>query len=577
MNAPHIVAADFISGRLSASERRAAQEHLEGCAECRAAVESAQLVHAQRQGSELAGTILSFALRLVQGTAAMLAPSLRGIPHDPAGPVRAERAERPRFEPLRVLQPRAARGLRGALHFFSRFGLVVALTIGVVLLPTPAGLSPEGHRALAAFVFTGSILALEPVSLPIAALMVPVALVSLGIATAPQAFATFSRPVVFLILASLFLAEALRKHGLTRRLALSTLVASGGGVSLLLLGMMGIAALFSMWVENTATAAVLIPVAMTISKQIRDPDKARGLLVLLVLGIAYSASLGGMVTVMGAASNAVAVGFLTQIGPWTFLDWMRYGLPAFLIVFPLTWLVLPRLVPVAVARLDVEPVRQQLEKLGSMSRAEREILLTMGGAVVLWVGGSFLEPALGLPPTLLSAAMIAVIAISYLAIRNIIHWEDVKGVSWGIFLIIGAGLSLGETLSRTGATDWFAQFITPLVTGPPLLLSLLLLVYLSALLTNVMNNTTIAAVFVPILISLAQTDPQFSAVQLVLPVTLATTFGYSLPSASGRMALIAASGIVDRSEMMRYGIILTLISSAVLGLLFYLMILVNWI
>ncbi len=173
--------------------------------------------------------------------------------------------------------------------------------------------------------------------------------------------------------------------------------------------------------------------------------------------------------------------------------------------------------------------------------------------------------------------MIAVIAISYLAIRNIIHWEDVKGVSWGIFLIIGAGLSLGETLSRTGATDWFAQFITPLVTGPPLLLSLLLLVYLSALLTNVMNNTTIAAVFVPILISLAQTDPQFSAVQLVLPVTLATTFGYSLPSASGRMALIAASGIVDRSEMMRYGIILTLISSAVLGLLFYLMILVNWI
>ena len=105
--------------------------------------------------------------------------------------------------------------------------------------------------------------------------------------------------ILLLILASLFLAEALRKHGITRRLALSTIVGSGGGISMLVLGLMSIAALFSMWVENTATAAVLIPVALTIAKQLPDPKKARQLLVLLVLGIAYSASLGGMVTIMG--------------------------------------------------------------------------------------------------------------------------------------------------------------------------------------------------------------------------------------------------------------------------------------
>jgi sodium-dependent dicarboxylate transporter 2/3/5 len=167
--------------------------------------------------------------------------------------------------------------------------------------------------------------------------------------------------------------------------------------------------------------------------------------------------------------------------------------------------------------------------------------------------------------------------VAYLAVRQIINWEDVKGVSWGIFLIIGAGLSLGETLSRTGATDWFASLIAPVVTGPPLLISLMLLVYLSALLTNVMNNTTIAAVFVPILISLARVDPSVNTIQLVLPVTLATTFGYSLPSASGRMALIAASGIIDRGEMLRYGLILTLASSGILGLLFYALALMNWI
>jgi sodium-dependent dicarboxylate transporter 2/3/5 len=201
----------------------------------------------------------------------------------------------------------------------------------------------------------------------------------------------------------------------------------------------------------------------------------------------------------------------------------------------------------------------------------------MAVAALFWVGGSFLETPLGLPPTLLSAAMVAVGAVSYLAIRQIVTWEDVKGVSWGIFLIIGAGLSLGEALNRTGATDWFAGLIAPLVTGPPLLVSMLLLVYLSALLTNVMNNTTIAAVFVPILISLAQSNPDFNAAQLVLPVTLATTFGYSLPSASGRMALIAATGIVSRSQMMRYGLILTVASSAVLALFFYALAVLGWV
>jgi sodium-dependent dicarboxylate transporter 2/3/5 len=154
-------------------------------------------------------------------------------------------------------------------------------------------------------------------------------------------------------------------------------------------------------------------------------------------------------------------------------------------------------------------------------------------------------------------------------VRQIINWNDVKGVSWGIFFIIGAGLSLGQALTRTGVTDWLATLITPVVSGPPLLVTLLVLVYLSALLTNVLNNTTIAAVFVPILIAIAETDPTLNAVQLVLPVTLATTFGYSLPSASGRMALVAGSGIVDSKDMMRYGLIMTLVSAAILGLYFW--------
>jgi sodium-dependent dicarboxylate transporter 2/3/5 len=473
--------------------------------------------------------------------------------------------------PLRVLKPRVLGGAWGFARFFGRFGLVILLTVAVLLLPAPPGISPEGHRALAAFVFTASILALEPVSLPIAALIVPVALVALGVADTPLAFEPFSRPVVFLILGSLFLAEALRKHGLTRRLALFTIVASGGGMEALLLGLIGIAAFLSMWIENTATAAMLIPVALTVAMQIRDKEAARRLLMLMILGIAYGASIGGMATIMGSASNAVASSFLAQIRVWTFIDWMSYGLPSLLLMYPLTWWVLVRLGKIPVQRLDMAPIREQLTEMGPISRMELEILLVLGAAAILWVTGPLLEQLFNLPPTLLASAMVAVIAVAYMAVRNIINWDDLKGVSWGIFFIIGAGLSLGEALIRTGVTDWLALLIGPIITSVPLLVSMLMLVLISALLTNLLNNATIAAVFVPVVISLAKADPELNAVQLVLPVTLATTFGYSLPSASGRMALISATGLVNRGDMMRYGFAMTVVSSVALALLFYLL------
>lgn len=468
-----------------------------------------------------------------------------------------------------ILKPKVFTPMGRMLRFLGRFGIVLALTVGVLFLPTPAGLSPEGHRALAAFVFTASVLALEPVSLPIAALMVPAAEVALNVASTPQAFETFSRPVVFLILASLFLAESLRKHGLTRRLAMKTIIMSRGGIGPLLFGLMTLSAVFSMWVGNTATAAMLIPVALSIAKQVPDKENAKRLLMMLALGLAYSASLGGMGTILGASANAVASGFLSEIGPWSFIDWMKYGLPAFIVIFPLTWLLLYKLIRIPIRRLDIEPARKRVEEMGAMSRMEKEILGVLGAAAVLWVGGPFFEGLLGLPKTLFSSALVAVMAVSYMAIRSIISWEDVKGVSWGIFLIIGAGLSLGETLSRTGVTDWFSGLIAPLVAHLPFFVTLLLLVLISALLTNLLNNTTIAAVFVPVLITLAADFPGMDPIQLVLPVTLATTFGYSLPSASGRMALIASTGIVGRGEMLRYGLILTVISSVVLAVLFY--------
>lgn len=446
-----------------------------------------------------------------------------------------------------------------------------------LMLPVPKDLAPEGRRAIAAFVFTSSIFTLQPVSLPFAGLMVFISMVALGVADASQAFQVLSHPIIILILGSLFIAEALRKHGITRRFALASIVASGGEVNRLLLGLMGLAALLSMLMENTATAAVLIPVAMTIASQIDDRERAREVTVLLVLGIAYSASLGGMVTITGSASNAVASGFLAEIRAWTFIDWLKYGLPTFAVLFPITWWTLPKLVKVSLARMDITLAREELKNLGKIRKVEWEIMAVLNIAVLLWILGPSLERLMGFPETVLSPSVVSMVAVAYLALREIIVWEDVHDVSWGMLFIIGAGLALGDAMTRTGATDWLTGIIAPVVTDIPLFLSLLILVLLSALLTNVINNTTVVAVFIPMMISLASRDPSLNIVQLVVPITLATTFGYALPSASGRMALISATGLVERRDMIRFGVILTVISSLVLTVLFYIITQLGWI
>ena len=465
--------------------------------------------------------------------------------------------------------------MRNRLGFSNRFIVVVAVTLVVLMLPTPAGLSEEGKRALAAFAFTGTVFALQPVPLPFAGLMVPVVLVALGLADSRQAFETLARPIIILILGTLFIAEALRKHGVTRRLALTAIVASHGDVHRLLAGLMGIAALLSMWMENTATAAVLIPVAITISNQVQEKERSQELLVLLVLGIAYAASLGGMATITGSASNAVASEFLAEIRPWTFLDWMKYGVPSLLVIFPATYLLLVRLKPVKVSQLDIEVARRELNKIGRLRRVEWEILAVMALAITLWISGASVEDGLGLPVTFMSPAIVGMLAVAYLSLRDIIEWEDVKGVSWGMFFAISAGLALGEALNRSGATMWLTDLVYPVISGSPFLLSLILIVFASAMLTNVVNNATVVAVFAPIMIEIARTNPSFNSLQLILPLTLATTFGYALPSASGRMALISATGIVKPGDMFRYGMAIAFVSSLLLVGLFYLFTILN--
>ncbi len=473
-----------------------------------------------------------------------------------------------RATPLAVLQMPLQAGVR-KIFDLRRFLIVLALTIIVLLLPTPEGLTIAGHRALALFMFTGSILALEPAPLPIAALLVPICQIALGIDLVTGAFAPFGQPVVFLVLGSLFLAEALRKHGLTRRLAFYAVLASRGNFRRLLFGLMSIAGLLSMWVLNTAIAAVLIPVGISIAQRVQRPEDARRALSLLVLGIAYGSSIGGIATIMGSNENAIATGLLAQIGPFGFLDWMKYGLPIAAILMPLSWYLLLWALPIDDITIDTVPIAREMARTGGLSGAEREIITVLSVSVVLWMSGDTLEIWLGLPSTILNSAVVALGAVALLSIEEVIDWNDLKGVNWGVFFVIGAGLTLGDALNKTGAGVWFATILAPLLEGLPYFSILVILILVGFLLTQIMNNVTLGAILAPILITLGEASG-IAPERLVIPTIFAVALSYALPVASARMTLVAVTGAVERKDMIRVGLVIGAPSAVLILVFFYL-------
>ena len=471
-----------------------------------------------------------------------------------------------RVTPLDVLQY-PLQATRRAVFDLRRFLIVLALTGAVLLVPPPPGLSEEGLRAIALFVFTGSILALEPAPLPISALLVPVAQVALGIDNVQGAFSAFAQPTVFLVLSSLFLAEALRKHGLTRRLAIYAIVTSGGAVPRLVLNVMLLTALLSMWVLNTATTAVLIPLAITVAQYVPQQEHAKRVVATLVLGIAFAASLGGMSTVVGSGENAIAAGYLATAGSFGFLDWMIYAVPLVAGLLVMTWWLLLRLMKLPPLHLDLRMAKRELVRIGAITPTERRILMVLAWCVVLWVGGSAIENWLGLPDTLLSSTVVSIGAVAYLSFSDTIDWNDLKGVNWGVFLVIGAGFTLGDALAKSGANAWFASALAPVLTSLPTAVVIFAVVAIAFTITQFINNVALGAILTPVLMGVAQASG-VPAERLVLPAIIALGLAFTLPGGSARMTLVAVSGAVERSQMVRVGLLIALPAALVVALFF---------
>jgi sodium-dependent dicarboxylate transporter 2/3/5 len=351
-------------------------------------------------------------------------------------------------------------------------------------------------------------------------------------------------------------------------LALYAIVWSRGYFHRLIFLLIALTAFLSMWVLNTATAAMLIPVAISIAQQIHHEEKdARKFLTVLVLAIGYGASIGGVGTPMGSGENAIASGQLNQVIGFDFFQWVAYGLPMVAALVPITWFLLLLAFRVPNVRLEVTPALRELVKSRGLTSQQKEIIGVLALSIGLWVGGTMIERSLQLPATLLSSAVVAILAVALLSVEELIDWNDLKGVNWGIIFVIGAGLTLGDALDKSGASTWIVSLVEPALEGLPYIAILALLVASTFTLTQFMNSVTYGAILSPILVTLGVSSG-IAPPRLILPFVFTLALCYMLPNSSARMTLVAVSGAVDSPSMLRSGLLVG-IPSAVFVFLFF--------
>jgi sodium-dependent dicarboxylate transporter 2/3/5 len=407
-----------------------------------------------------------------------------------------------------------------------------------------AALAPEGLRgALALLAGVAGLWLTRALPLPVTALIVPLAAMAGGLASPTQALVPFANPVIFLFLGGFALAAALQQQGLDLALAARVKRLAGGRRLGSVLALAGLTALLSMWMSNTATTAMVLPLALGLLADDGDAPVGERERVFVLLALAYSASIGGMATLVGSPPNAIAA---AQAGIG-FAQWMAYGLPAALLAWPLmlallAWRLKPQLrgrVPVARVAWAWTPARRATVGV---------FVLTVAG----WLGGAPLAAALGLQAD--TDALVALAALVALVASGALDWRALeRSAPWGVLLLFGGGLSLSALMQASGASAHLAALLFGAVAGWPAWLLLAAVIAFVVFLTEVVSNTASAALLLPVLLPLAA-DLGLPAAGTAAAVALAASCAFMLPVATPPNALVYATERVPAAQMLRQGL-----------------------
>ncbi|MEQ8282734.1 MAG: DASS family sodium-coupled anion symporter [Parvibaculum sp.] len=454
----------------------------------------------------------------------------------------------------------------------------LAVSGAMLALPAPDGLSPEGWRLAALVALMAIWWVTEAIPVYATGLLPLVGFPLLDIATVGAAAAPYANPIIFLFLGGFLIAAAMQATGLHARIALHVLARTGTGSRQLVGGFMLTAAFLSMWVSNTATAVMMVPIAMSVIAITVADDGVHaprgGLDVALLLAVAYGASIGGIATLIGTPPNAFLAGYMAQehgleIG---FAQWMMFALPLSLVMLACCWLTLTRIA----FRLDGRPIAgvaatlgRALDDLGPTRRPEKTVAVVFALAALAWIA----QPLIATVIPNLSDTVIAILAALALFIvpagggKPALNWEHASRVPYGLLLLFGGGLSLAAAFGSTGLAFWLAGGLGA-AAGLPAILVILLIVATIVFLTELTSNIATTAAMVPLLAGVA-VGAGIHPLLLCAPAALAASCAFMLPVATPPNAVVFGAGHVTIPQMAKAGFWLNLFAIVVVTAMAY--------
>ena len=465
--------------------------------------------------------------------------------------------------------------------------VLAPLIFFVLIMNPPEGIPFAAYKMLLITLWMAMWWVTEAVPISVTALL-PIVLFPLtGSMELSNTTASYGNKYIFLFMGGFLLATAIQKWGLHKRIALNIIKIIGTNINKIILGFMIATAFLSMWISNTATVVMLMPMGVSIISLLEDnPETTKNENKIfgkaLMLSIAYSASIGGIATLIGTPPNLIFAGFLDEAYniEVTFWQWFQFGLPISILLLLFTWFYITK-VSFKFQRKSFPGGKKEivklLEELGPIKNEEKIILSVFILTAFFWITRSFLWQNIipGLDDTVI--AMASGIFLFTLPAENgkrIINWDDALTIPWGIMLLFGGGMALASGFQETGLAEWFGLQIT-LFQELSLFLLILILITLVNFLTEVTSNTASTAMLLPIIAPIA-IGLEINPILLLVATTTAASCAFMLPVATPPNAIVFGSGHLKISDMMKTGVWLNFFSILVLSIIIYFFLPIIW-
>jgi sodium-dependent dicarboxylate transporter 2/3/5 len=412
----------------------------------------------------------------------------------------------------------------------------------------------------------------EVLPLYVTAFVPLVAFPLLQVTTIDLAAAPYANKTIFLFLGGFVLAMAMERWNLHRRVAIWVILAVGSKPRAVLFGFMLATSFLSLWVSNTATAVMMLPIATSVLKLVESVTKRqdKGFRIAMVLSIAYGASIGSFGTPIASPPNAIAIGYLAEQGiNITFFDWMKVGMPLWAVFLIIGWFLLTFVTSPPAAKGAIpghkEIMRAELAKLGQFHGPERRVGVIFLLCALTWITHGWIEDLLkiensGLTDELIAVAVIFVLFFTPVSFRRpgraLMNWGDLKNLPWGILYLFGGGLSVAAQVGTSGLAVWIGERASSL-GGLPLFWLLVACCALTWIITEFMSNTAAAATLIPIFGAVAMALG-FSPEMLAIPVAMAASCAFMMPAGTPPNAVAYSSGMIRIGDMNRAGALIAI-------------------